>query len=73
MLHTPDRPTWLCDTCRHPWPCAVIRAQLGEDYAGNRASLGAYMGGYLELAIADRPVLPSEIYQQVVGWIRRRR
>lgn len=72
MLHAPDRPTWRCDTCRYPWPCPVMRAQLRDDYQGNRMALGAYIGGYLALAIGDLTAPAPQIYQQVVGWIRLR-
>lgn len=47
------RPLWLCRACGAPWPCAIARSSLREEYAGHPTTLAIYLGLHLYEAAAD--------------------
>ncbi|SBV27879.1 hypothetical protein GA0070620_3410 [Micromonospora krabiensis] len=51
--HTAQRPIWLCRECQEPWPCEPARLELQMQFRNGKASLAAYMAGYLTDAIGD--------------------
>ncbi|BCB79148.1 hypothetical protein GCM10022251_19730 [Phytohabitans flavus] len=67
--HQRDVPGWGCTLCGRPWPCAGARVQLATEYAGAPVSLGTYMAGQLDLAIADMPhAQPHELWRRFLSW-----
>ncbi|GAA2327631.1 hypothetical protein [Dactylosporangium salmoneum] len=72
MAHQLSRPAWRCG-CGEPWPCAVRRAQLLEDYSDRPLQLHLLMGGYVADALADldRPGAPDAetLRRQLHEWL----
>ena len=68
-LHVPRRPTWSCQGCGQPWPCATYRAAaLAEEHDG-RHRLTARLGEYLADAKWDlRDVPLAELEARFVSW-----
>ncbi|MEU8264419.1 hypothetical protein AB0C02_27830 [Micromonospora sp. NPDC048999] len=58
--HAGHRPSWVCETCADPWPCAPFRAYA--DWRLPRAALIPTMSVLLRSAIPDlrgRPQGPT--------------
>jgi hypothetical protein len=74
--HIPARPTWLCARCAEPWPCAEkveqLLAELAHGPPGVWTYVHLYMSSQLVEAAEDLRVVPaSDLYEQLMGWIRR--
>lgn len=72
--HTPahlhDRHTWLCESCREPWPCGPARAMyLGERLPSGYLSALMYhhLRGYLTAFPNEDP---GAAWDRFVGWVR---
>ena len=74
--HAPLRPMWLCRACARPWPCAVSRLLLLDEYAGNRSDLCVRMSARFHESVTDlyrlnpyeAPDL-STMYQRFLAWV----
>lgn len=69
--HQPQRPSWDCGGCGHPWPCHAARARLGltlppVQLALNMAACMSQAAGDL-----DDDVSPTELWDRFLGWTRR--
>jgi hypothetical protein len=73
-LHLPERPSWDCEACGKPWPCAVAKTELMEQYGRWDLSLSLLLGLYLVDAIDDycggRQSLPADLHFGILGWAR---
>ena len=67
--HQPERPSWNCDTCGKPWPCAPAREHLTAE--GGGTPLAVLMWIYLDQALTELPeeAIPG-IFDRFVGWTR---
>ncbi|MGN9774917.1 hypothetical protein ACTMS0_03950 [Micromonospora sp. H33] len=73
VAHVPVRPGWDCAGCGQAWPCPDRRQRLLDRYAGDRATLGVYLGMQLVDAASDLRHLPAEaLYARFLGWLRDR-
>ncbi|MEU7590658.1 hypothetical protein AB0A95_30750 [Micromonospora sp. NPDC049230] len=69
--HLPRTPTWDCQTCKQPWPCAPARDRLTETYGENRVSLSMYLASLLDAALVEMPDTPAaELHERFVSWTR---
>ncbi|BAL91351.1 hypothetical protein AMIS_61310 [Actinoplanes missouriensis 431] len=66
------RPSWSCQGCGEPWPCARARADLMAQYRPERISLAIYLGAVLADALHDGlgTSCPEALYHRMLGWIR---
>lgn len=71
--HRPARPEWDCEVCGEPWPCAIGRVELLEQYSGWPFGLSLLLGSYLIEAINDysagQQPRPADLYERIIGWI----
>jgi hypothetical protein len=69
--HVAERPTWHCTVCGQPWPCAVAKVELTEQYPS--ANLGLFMASCWHEAIENlrdsEERVPPDLYQRFLGWI----
>ncbi len=68
--HLPDRPAWTCRVCGDPYPCAVRRAQLLDEFRGARIQLGIFMSIDFVDATTDLPGVPAEDLHARFFWYR---
>ncbi|WP_433116022.1 hypothetical protein [Micromonospora sp. CA-246542] len=73
--HLPLRPLWLCRVCAAPWPCALARLALRQEYAHDRIALSIYLCTVLHDAASDLYRLnphdgpaPAALYVRFLGW-----
>ncbi|HEX5540144.1 MAG TPA: hypothetical protein VFX60_01050 [Micromonospora sp.] len=73
------RPLWLCRACGAPWPCAIARLALCEEYATHPTALAIYLCLHLHEAAADLHRLnphdapaPGALYDRFLAWVRPR-
>jgi len=67
---------WLCRACAYPWPCAVSRLLLADEYANDRPGLCVHLAGRFHDAVADLYQLnPYEapelgiLYRRFLAWV----
>ncbi|WP_433792672.1 hypothetical protein [Actinoplanes sp. CA-252034] len=63
--------------CGEPWPCAIAKVELAEQYQDFPHGLSVLLGSYLIEAIDDWAAgasgPPADLYERFVGWARGRR
>lgn len=68
--HGPTKPTWLCSGCGAPWPCAIRRLQLLQEYRFAPVSLAYYMSLCLMDAAQDMSwAPPMSLHRRFLGWV----
>jgi hypothetical protein len=68
-LHKPARPSWVCLEDNEPWPCELVRKQLGDIFLGNEGRLSAHMAWLMNAAARDLGLSdPSKLYRRFVRW-----
>ncbi|RFS44484.1 hypothetical protein D0Q02_22085 [Micromonospora craniellae] len=68
--HLPVRPTWVCLRCDAPWPCAISRTELVDEYGAARTCLTLYLGSYMLSAAEDMSWVPTEsLRRRFLGWL----
>ena len=71
--HLPERPAWDCDKCGQTWPCANAKANLLQEYLGNRTSLLVYLAMRHWEAIEDFAAsgpIPADTHERFLAWAR---
>ncbi|KUL39304.1 hypothetical protein ADL15_09940 [Actinoplanes awajinensis subsp. mycoplanecinus] len=70
--HQGERPSWDCKVCGRPWPCAVAKVELAEQYQRFPHGLVVYLSSCLIDAIDDWAAvpggLPPDLYERFLGW-----
>jgi hypothetical protein len=70
--HQGERPDWDCRVCGEPWPCAVAKVELAEQYQKFPHGLSVLLGSYLIEAIDDwaagSSTVPAALYERFLGW-----
>jgi hypothetical protein len=72
--HQPERPSWDCRACAEPWPCAVAKVELAEQYHRFPQGLFLYLTSCLIDIIDDRSGCrknvggESRLYDRLVSW-----
>lgn len=69
VLHTPDRPSWLCRACGSEWPCGPAK----DDIIATTDLVGRviYMSLHMVDALWDQPDADvAAISGRFVGWAR---
>jgi hypothetical protein len=71
--HVAARPTWDCLVCDQPWPCAVAKVELSEQYTPTMLSLflASCWFEVLEQLINSDADIPKDLYDRFLGWIAR--
>lgn len=71
--HSGERPTWDCDACTQPWPCANAKVHLLREFHGYPSVLAVYMSAQMcEAAIdltAHGAEPPADLYERFLSWI----
>ncbi|GGN96240.1 hypothetical protein GCM10010112_87330 [Actinoplanes lobatus] len=70
--HQGERPTWNCKVCGWPWPCAVAKVELAEQYQRFPRGLVVLLGSYMIEAVDDWAAgrrTPPDLYERFLGWI----
>lgn len=69
-LHLAVQPGGVCRVCGDPWPCAVERAALVQEYRDARSSLLIYLCLQLIDALERSPVsVAGELCVRYLGWV----
>jgi hypothetical protein len=67
VMHLPERPSWQCGECRHPWPCGPAKTDLMATLT--RVGRVVYMNLYLLDAVGDQAESDAtETFDRLVGW-----
>jgi len=70
--HLARRPSWDCLVCEQPWPCAVAKVDLAEQFARWPAQLTLYLGATMYEAIEDMRAgaggSPAGLGERFLGW-----
>jgi hypothetical protein len=69
--HQGNRPDWDCRVCGEPWPCAVAKVELAEQYRRFPHGLSVVVGSFLIEAIDDWAAgtgTPPDLYERFLGW-----
>lgn len=67
--HRASRPTWKCESCKHPWPCDARRAHLLADFDTNMVGLSCYLGTFAASMLADLGD-SATVWKRLYGWLR---
>ncbi|MEV4823922.1 hypothetical protein [Micromonospora sp. NPDC049274] len=68
--HGPVLPIWLCETCDRPWPCAIRREELLDEYADSSVTLAVYLGTLVVSAERDMSWAPPDTLRlRFLGWL----
>ncbi|GAA2844085.1 hypothetical protein Acy02nite_68850 [Actinoplanes cyaneus] len=71
--HQGERPDWDCRVCGEPWPCAVAKVELAEQYGRFPHGLSVVVGSFLIEAIDDwagrAGGRPPDLYERFLGWV----
>jgi len=73
MQHTGGRPSWDCQVCRQPWPCANAKTGLLAEYQGSPSGLALFMASCMYEVIESYRTsrdIPVDIYDRFLGWVR---
>ncbi|GGN47060.1 hypothetical protein FHR83_007489 [Actinoplanes campanulatus] len=70
--HQGERPAWDCVVCGKPWPCAIAKVELVEQYQRFKNGLAIYLGSCLIDAIDDWAAgsggPPPDLHERFLGW-----
>jgi hypothetical protein len=72
--HLYRRPSWQCQVCGQPWPCAGARGRMLDEFRMFPTVLAIYLASQLYDALGDiqsrgQPV-PPDLYERFVAWAR---
>lgn len=71
--HTGERPSWDCEACTQPWPCANAKNWLINEFSGLPSVLTIYMSALMCEAMADLTAhgggLPPDLHDRFLSWI----
>jgi hypothetical protein len=71
--HSGERPTWDCDACTQPWPCANAKDELLQEFHGYPSVLAVYMSAQMCEAVLDLTAHgaepPADLYERFLSWI----
>lgn len=74
--HQGARPGWDCKVCGGPWPCAVAKVELAEQYRGFPRGLVQFLGSCMLEAIDDWDAgsggPPADLHGRFLGWVDTR-
>jgi hypothetical protein len=69
--HVAARPTWDCLVYEQPWPCAVAKVELAEQYTS--MSLGLFLASCMieaiEQLIDSDAAIPKDLHDRFLGWV----
>jgi hypothetical protein len=72
--HAGDRPSWDCEACAQPWPCANAKTTLLQEFRGFPSVLAVYMSAQMCEAILDLTAHgtepPNDLYERFLSWIQ---
>ncbi len=72
-IHSGERPTWDCESCGQPWPCANAKEQLLQEFHGYPSVLAVYMSAQMCEAVLDLTAHgaepPADLYERFLSWI----
>ncbi|MFG1949789.1 hypothetical protein [Micromonospora sp. NPDC048830] len=54
-LHRPQRPAWVCEACKRPYPCPDAQTALA---AGDPWAATTYLASLFVTAVNDLPAVP---------------
>ncbi len=70
--HQGARPAWDCEVCGEPWPCAIAKVELADQYRGFPHGLLVLLASYLIEAIDDWAAAtggpPPDLYERFINW-----
>jgi hypothetical protein len=71
--HLAERPSWYCRVCEQPWPCAVAKVDLAEQFARRPTELTLYMSANMYEAIEDMRAAsrgsPAGLSERFLHWV----
>ena len=71
--HIAQRPSWDCRVCEQPWPCAVAKVDLAEQFAHRPTRLKIYMRSNMYEAIEDMRAgtrgSPAGLSERFLLWV----
>jgi hypothetical protein len=71
--HLARRPSWDCRVCEQPWPCAVAKVDLAEQFARWSAELRLYLSESMYEAIEDMRAgtggSPARLSERFLDWM----
>ena len=72
--HLGARPSWDCQACTQPWPCAHAKNELLTEFRLYPSSLAIYMSSYMHDAMNDLTAHgaapPPDLYERFLSWVR---
>jgi hypothetical protein len=72
--HLGSRPTWDCQACAQPWPCAHAKEELLSEFQRHPSSLTIYMSAYMCEAMNDLTAHgeppPPDLWERFLSWVR---
>lgn len=72
--HIAQRPSWDCRACGQPWPCAVAKVDLAEQFARRPTELTLYLSANMYEAIEDMRAAtrgtPAGLSGRFLDWVR---
>lgn len=71
--HATQRPSWDCEACLQPWPCANAKELLLEEFSGYPSVLAIYMSAQLCEAMLDLTAhgsdAPPDLFDRFMSWV----
>jgi hypothetical protein len=75
--HFNGRPGWDCRACGQPWPCAIAKADLVQEFHNFPSVLAIYMSAQMHAAVNDLTahgeLPPLDFYERFLAWVIRMR
>ena len=71
--HAGARPSWDCEACGEPWPCANAKDRLIAEFRGFPSVLTVYMSAQMCEAMLDLTAhgteAPADLYERFLSWV----
>ena len=71
--HAAQRPSWDCEACLQPWPCANAKELLLNEFIGYPSVLTIYMSAQLCEAVLDLTAhgaeAPLDLFDRFMSWV----
>jgi hypothetical protein len=71
--HTGQRPSWDCEACGQPWPCANAKDVLLTEFRGYPSVLAIYMSAQMCEAVVDLTAHgtepPADLFDRFMSWV----
>ena len=71
--HAAQRPSWDCEACLQPWPCANAKELLLNEFSGYPSVLTIYMSAQLCEAVLDLTAhgaeAPLDLFDRFMSWV----